>query len=420
MRMPAYLQPLAEPNFRLLWIGQAVSAFGDALVPVALVFATLAIAHTAGALGLVLALSLAAHVVALPFAGVWADRLPRQMVMLSSDGVRAAAYALLAALLISGRAQLWHIIVLSIVYGIAGAFFHPASTALIPQTVSAERLQQANALMGLSRSTTQVAGPVIAGILVGLLSPGWVFAIDSATFVVSAISLALLHIPASAGKARAGFWSELAAGWRATSSRRWYMLNLGSHALWNFAIAAFFVLGPIVAKTHLGGASAWGFIAGSLGVGSVFGGLIALRVTPRRPLVAGNLALTLTALQILALIPPLPTVVIMCTCAIGFAGLTFLNEIWFATVQQIIPAEVLARASSFDWLVSLIAMPAGFAIWGPIADRIGIPSTLIGAAIILAVPSFLIVLVPGVRGVKRTDDGRIGLATESPNVITHG
>jgi MFS family permease len=403
----AALAPLRERNFRLLWIGQAVSATGDALTPVALAFAALQVGHTASALGLVLAASTTARVVFLPVGGVWADRLPRQLVMLSSDTIRAVAELVLAVVLLSGHAQLWMLIVLSVADGAAGAFFTPASAALVPQTVSADRLQQANALMGLSRSTVSVAGPAVSGILVSLIGPGWVFAIDATTYVVSAASLAMLRVPPMPDKPKSSFWSELAAGWRAVSSRRWYLLNLCSHALWNFAIAAFFVLGPIVAKQHLGGASAWGLIAASLGVGSVLGGLIALRVTPRRPLVVANLALTVTALQILALAPPLPTVAIMCACVLGFTGLTFLNEVWSATVPQLIPLDVLARANSFDWLLSLIAMPAGFAIWGPIADHAGTQSTLVAAAVILALPSFLIVLVPGVRSVRRTPEGLI-------------
>jgi MFS family permease len=299
------------------------------------------------------------------------------------------------------------LIVLAILDGAAGAFFMPASGALVPQTVTAAHLQQANALIGLSRSTTSVAGPAISGVLVALVGPGWVFAIDAATYVVSAISLAMLRVAPMEARPGTSFWSELVAGWHAVSSRTWYLTNLVSHALWNFAIAAFFVLGPIVAKQHLGGASAWGLIAASLGGGSVVGGLIALRVTPRRPLVVANLALTLSALQILALAPPLPTVAIMCACVVGFAGLTFLNEVWSATVGQIIPADVLARANSFDWLLSLIAMPAGFAIWGPIADHAGIQPTLVAAAVILALPSFLIVLHPAIRSVRRTPEGLI-------------
>jgi MFS family permease len=409
VKLPVSLSPLAERNFRFLWIGQAVSAVGDSITLIALAFATLAVSPSAGSLGLVLALATVARVVALPIGGVWSDRLPRQLVMLTSDGVRALVQAVIAVLLITGHAQLWHIVVLAMVYSFAAGFFMPASGALVPQTVSVQRLQQANALMGLSRSVTQVAGPAIGGLLVAAIGPGWVFAIDAATFVVSAISLLLMQVPRVEGKGQSNFWTELADGLRAVTSRRWYLLNLGAHALWNFAFASFLVLGPIVAKRSLGGAPAWGLISASLGAGAILGGLIALRVIPRRPLLVANLALVPAAFQLLALAVPLPTAAIMAFCVIGWIGLTYLNEVWFATVPQLIPAEVLARATSFDWLLSIIAMPIGFAVSGPVADRIGIQSTLVAAAVIMAVPCILIVLVPGVRNVRRTSDGRVVL-----------
>ena len=401
------LAPLRERNFRLLWIGQAVSAAGDSLVLVALAFATLSVAHTASALGIVLAASTFANVVALPLGGVWSDRLPRQLVMLTSDGVRASVHGVMAVLLITGHAQLWQLVVQAVVYSFAGGFFTPASGALVPQTVSAQHLQQANALMGLSRSATQVGGPAVSGVLVAVLGPGWVFGIDAVTFVVSAISLALLRVPRVAGSIRSSFWTELKDGLNAVTSRTWFLLNLGAHALWNFGFAAFLVLGPIVAKQRLGGASAWGLIGASLGAGAVIGGLIALRIKPSRPLIVANLAGTPAALQLLALAVPLPTAAIMAVCVIGWAGLTLLNEVWFATVPQLIPADVLARATSFDWLLSIIAMPVGFAVSGPVADHIGIQATLVAAAAIMAVPCSLIVLVPGVRSVRRTSEGLI-------------
>jgi MFS family permease len=401
------LAPLRERNFRLLWIGQAVSAAGDSLVLVALAFATLSVAHTASALGIVLAASTFANVVALPLGGVWSDRLPRQLVMLTSDGVRAAVHGVMAVLLITGHAQLWQLVVQALVYSFAGGFFTPASGALVPQTVSAPHLQQANALMGLSRSATQVGGPAVSGVLVAVLGPGWVFGIDAVTFVVSAISLALLRVPRVAGSVRSSFWTELKDGLKAVTSRTWFLLNLGAHALWNFGFAAFLVLGPIVAKQRLGGASAWGLIGASLGAGAVIGGLVALRIKPSRPLIVANLAGTPAALQLLALAVPLPTAAIMAVCVIGWAGLTLLNEVWFATVPQLIPPDVLARATSFDWLLSIIAMPVGFAVSGPVADHIGIQATLVAAAAIMAVPCSLIVLVPGVRSVRRTSEGLI-------------
>jgi MFS family permease len=110
--------------------------------------------------------------------GVWADRLPRQWVMLTSDLVRGMSQAAGAALLLTGAAELWHLAVIAALHGAGAAFFVPASSGIVPDTVSAARLQQANALMGLSRHVFGVAGPALAGILVAAFGPGWVYAID--------------------------------------------------------------------------------------------------------------------------------------------------------------------------------------------------------------------------------------------------
>lgn len=406
-RASGALAPLAEPQFRLLWAGQAVSAAGDSLVPVALAFAVLRLGAGPTGLGLVLGSSTVVRLVFLLLGGVWADRLPRQLVMLASDAVRAAVAGAVAALLLTGSARLWQLAAGAVAFGIAGAFFQPASTALVPQTVGAPRLQQANALMGLSRSLTGMGGPALAGVLVAVYNPGAVYALDAASYVVSAASLALLSVaPIQAAPARS-FLADLGAGWRELAARPWYWLNLCSHALWNFAITALFVLGPVVCARRLGGPAGWGVVSAALGAGSVGGGLMALRALPARPLVVGNLALTAAALPLAALAGPLPLGLVALAAALAFSGLTFLNEAWSATMQQLIPPAVMARVSSYDWVVSLVAMPAGYALVGPAAAWAGVRPVLLVAAALVAVPSALIVLVPGVRGVRRLDDGTI-------------
>jgi MFS family permease len=185
MRLPKSVAPLAERNFRMLWIGQGVSSIGDSLVNIALAFATLSVARSASALGLVLAVALVARVISLPIGGVWADRLPRQLVMLASDGIRAAVQAVLAALLITGHAQLWQIALGAGIYGLADGFFTPVAGALIPQTLTAPHLQQANALMGLSRSFA-VTGPVAdhVGITTTLVAAAVIMAVPCALVVL--------------------------------------------------------------------------------------------------------------------------------------------------------------------------------------------------------------------------------------------
>ena len=362
---------------------------------------------TAADIGYVTAVQTVTRLVFVLVGGVWADRLRRHLVMLGSDVVRAAVQAGLAVLLISGHCLVWELGLGACVFGAAQAFFGPACAGLVPQTVPAEHLRQGNALIGLAASFLEVAGPATAGLLVAAFGPGLVFAVDSATYVVSAVSLSLLRLSRQSMPERGSFRADLAAGWREIALRRWYWLSLIAHALWNFAIPAYLVLGPVIAARMLGGASAWGVIAAAWAAGEAAGGIVALRARPGRPLVAANLALVLTALPLLALAWPLATWSIGVAAAVSGGGLAFLSVTWATTTQQLIPGQVLSRVVSYDWLISLLAMPAGFAIVGPLAAEFGDPLVLVWASVLLAVPALMIALLPAVRGVRRTADGGV-------------
>src|SRR5688500_4251042 len=189
MNLEKFAGPLEEAQFRNYFFARSFSMLGDAIVPVALAFAVLDIEKSASALGLVLAAYTVPQVVFMLAAGVWADRLPRNLVLIASDVLRFGSPAAAALLLISGEAEVWHLIVLNFVHGTGGAFFRPASTGLVPQLVSAARLQEANGLLSLTSSGFEVVGPVIAGILVATVGPGWPLGIDALTFLVSAAFL---------------------------------------------------------------------------------------------------------------------------------------------------------------------------------------------------------------------------------------
>jgi MFS family permease len=293
---------MANRPYRLLWVGQTVSSAGDALTLVAVVFAILRIGGTAADIGYVTAAATFTRVVFVLAGGVWADRLPRHLVMLTSDAVRAAVQSVLAILLFAGLAKVWELGLGAMIFGAAQAFFGPASTGLLAEIVPADQLQQGNALMSFAARTCAVGGPAAAGVLVAIFGPGLVFAVDAASFTVSAASLALLRLLPRTMPARNSFRADLTAGWHEMVIRPWYWLNLIAHAICNFAIPAYFVLGPVIATRMLGGASAWGAISASWAAGAVGGGVITLRITPRRPLVAANLALALIALPLLALV----------------------------------------------------------------------------------------------------------------------
>src|SRR5918994_727460 len=216
------LPALRIRKLRLLLAGQAVSFVGDALFPVALAFAVLdELDGSAGELGLVLAAQALPLALLILVAGVWADRMPRQRLMLVSDFGRMVVQGVIAALLLTGAAELWTLIALVAVYGVFEAFFRPAAGGLIPQVAGPEHLQQANALMGLAQNVGIVLGPTLGGLLVVTIGPGAAIGVDALTFLVSAVFLIRMgSVPAArAAEAASGFWSELRGGARARDRR---------------------------------------------------------------------------------------------------------------------------------------------------------------------------------------------------------
>ena len=180
---------LQEREFRLLWLGQSASTIGDRLVFVALALYVTEIG-TPSDVGIVLAAHAIPLVAFVMLGGVWADRLPRHLVMVATDVVRARMHTLLAVLIFTGTVEIWHIVVIEAVFGAAEAFFRPAYTGLMPQTVPEELVQDANAATALVNTVAEFAGPALATALVLGIGAGWAFALDAATFVVSA---AFLH-----------------------------------------------------------------------------------------------------------------------------------------------------------------------------------------------------------------------------------
>lgn len=406
---PNPLGALGERQFRLLWIGQTASVSGDALVFVAIAFAVLQVGGSAADLGIVFAAFTIANVALVLAGGVWADRLPRQLVMVACDVVRGVAEVILALLLLGGTAQVWHIAVAAAAVGGAGAFFAPASQGLIPQTVSAGRLQQANALMGLSRNGSRIFGPPISGALIALSSVGVVFLVDAFTFAVSAVSLLMLRpTPGEARPAeRQPFMAELASGWREVTARPWIVAAICTFAVSNMAAAPFIILGPVVAQDRLGGAAAWGLILTGGGIGGVIGGLLALRLRPRRPLLTGFLIMAATSLPALALVGPVPVLLIAGSSMLSLMSIELANTWWYTMLQQHVPEHARSRVSSYDWLVSLVFQPLGFLLAGPLAAWIGLPATLIGSAVIALLANYGVLLVRAVRDVRWVDEAAL-------------
>lgn len=406
---------LSERPFRLLWLGQTTSAIGDVMIGVALAFAVFQIGGGATQLGLVLASLTVGRTACVLVGGVWADRLPRRLVMLTCDAIRAVVQAVVAVALLTGAAEIWMLAVTSFVFGAASAFFLPAATGLVPQTISAGRLQQANALLALSRSSVQVVGPAVSGLIVAAAQPGWVFAIDATTFVASAAFLSVLPITATEPPERRPFVDEFAEGARASWSRGWMRAGLSLTAVTLLGIATFLVLGPVISKRDLGGATSWGIILAAGAVGGILGGAVALRVRPNRPLVGAFAAWSLSALPALALLPPLPTVAIAVAYGVFQAGIAFGNNQFDTVLQREIPSHLLSRVDSFAWLVALGLSPVGQALAGPASEAFGTDAVLITAAVLVVASCAAGLAAPSVRAITRAGPPRAsGAVDEAP------
>lgn len=378
--MRGRLGALAERNFRLVFSSTTISAFGDGVSSVALAFAILKIHNSPVAIGVVIAARQAAATVVTLAAGVIADRLPRHLVLVAVAGLQGATQAATGALVLSGHASIPAIVGLAVVYGIADGFVIPTSQGLIPTIVSASRLQQANALLGLTRPLLGMIGPTIGGVLTALGSPGAALEVDAATFVVSALLLLRVTIaPRADVVAPERFFTEMRSGWAEFKRQTWISHTFAFFLLGNFFGSAFGVLGPYLVKQHYGGALSWGFIGGAEGVGAVLGGLAALRLKPRRIVVASVLWSILYGLPtlILGLLLPLPLVVVAALLQ-GF-GLAIHLTLWFTAFQQQVPEEALSRVSSYDAIGSFTLVPLGTAAAGLVAGVVGARTTLIAA-----------------------------------------
>jgi predicted MFS family arabinose efflux permease len=396
----AVLGALREREFRNLYAGQAVSVVGDGLLPVALSFAVLEdLGGGAGELGIVLAANAVALAAFALIGGVWADRLPRRRVMLAADGTRLAVQALTAALLFAGGMSVALLAALQVVYGAAEAFFRPAATGLVPETVSSGRLQQANALLSLTYNTGTVVGPALGGLLVALAGPAGAFTFDAATFAVSAAFLLRLRVARKpAHGERRPFLHDLADGFREVRRRRWLWVTIVVTSAWLLLVyAPFYVLGPVVADRDLGGAGAWATILAAYGIGGVVGSALALRWRPRRPLFTAALLFVLEAPAPALLALDAPLWLIATASALGGASFGVFQALWDTSMQQRVPPAALSRVSSFDWMGSLALLPAGFALAGPAGAAFGVDEVLVFAAFAAAALALAMAADPDIR-----------------------
>ena len=407
---------LREPNYRRLFLGRTTSLIGDGIAPVALAFAILDLTGSATDLGIVLAAHSVVLIALLLVGGVIGDRVSPRISMLGADFARTFSMGAIAVLLLTGTAEIWQLALLYAVDGAATAFFNPASNAIVPQVVPGTRLQEANALLNISRHGGKVLGPALAGVLLALGSPGTAMAVDAATFAVSAACLLGVRAPRlRAAGSGDNFLSELRHGWREFSSRSWMVAVIVSAGFSNAIFFSFWqVLGPTVANDSLGGSSAWALIAALWGLGGLLGAVAALSVRPRYPLLVGESFIVLLGVPMMLLAIPAQTVLIAAGALVSGTAVG-LGEVLYDTVSaQHIPAESLSRVLAYDWFGSLALEPLGLALVGPLAAGIGTSATLWIGGISVTLVQAGVLLVPSLRRLEARPDATGPLPAPRP------
>ena len=399
---------LRQRDFRLFFIGQSVSLFGDGMNRVALAFAVLGVGGSVSEVGLVLAARTLPEIACLLVGGVVADRTSRRGVMVAADVARLASQGTMAALLLAGSAAVWSLALLAGVAGAASGFFNPASTGLMTAVVAPEDLQRANGLRATSMAAGEVAGPIVAGLIVASSGAGWALAVDAASFGVSALFLWRLRADGRSGTARvqASFLTDMREGWREFRARTWvwaFVLSLGvSNMVWG----AWSALGPVVADRDLGGAAAWGTVLAAMGAGGVAGAVMAIRTDPRRPLLIVALSGLVFALPLALLGAEAPVAVLSAGALVTGVALMLGNTVWESTLQRNIPGESLSRVSAYDWFGALAFRPLGLALWGPLSVAIGVGTALWIAAGVHALMAVVLLALPDTWRVPGARPGR--------------
>lgn len=420
-----YARALRSRPFAFLWAGQAISALGDGTFYVALAWEVLLLTGSGTAMAGVIIAGTIPRILFFLIGGVAADRLPRRLILLWSDTFRAAIVLLIALLGWTHLLQMWHLIGLSLLFGVVDGFFNPAYQAIIPQLVEKDVLPSANALTGISQKVGFILGPLLAAGSIALLTtPASAFAFDGITFIASVICILAFRMPIQAETAvplieprqvlEPGFlepaqenvdavaaeaakeekdqgnapakgigasirsvFKDAGDGFRYVMQSRWLSVTIPISALCNIAISGpSQVATPKLVHDSYGG-GAWLLsallMANSIGsIGAMF--LVGQVQLKRRGLLA---FLANAGLGIVMIVFGLPIphswapIVAPLAALAGGTCLGFFAIIWMTLLQEMVPADKLGRVSSIDMLGSYALLPVGYAAVGLLTDWVG-------------------------------------------------
>lgn len=395
----------ANPRFRRLWFARLISNLGNGMGPTALSFGVLGIeGATPKDLGLVLTAHAIPLVVMLPIGGVIADRVPRAVVIATTDVILSVVVVVQGVMLVTGQASVGTIAAINVVAGVLNALWWPAFPGLVPAVLGDRDLQRGNALIAIASNAGLISGSGVAGLLIAAFGAGWALVIDGLTFLVAGLLVFTFRHVAPAQPSGESMMRDLNHGWKTFISFRWLWVVVAAFGIIMAGMrGGFEVGGPVLMKQQFNGATSWALIQMAQAVGFFAGALLAARIRPSRPLVYCLLVSVVIPIDLFALAVPAPFwVLVLCGFGIGVCFEQW-GVMWGTAMQTHIPRESLSRASAFDAMGSLLLGPLGLALAGPIIAAFGLRTLFIGCGVLVAVMITLPLFEREVRDLRWMD-----------------
>lgn len=392
-------------DFRILLADRLLAPLAYSFSAVGVSFAVLDVTGSTADLSYVLAAQMVPSVLFMLFGGVAADRFKPQLVIVVGNLLIALGEGTFGLLTLTHAIGLPAMIGLELVTGTGMSLFWPASTALLPKIVPNEHLQSANALSRLVMNGAQMGGMAIAGLTVAAVGPGWSLALCGAGMLGTVPLLASLEARANERPEHGpDIWHELREGWQEFVKHAWVWGTVLEYLLVNACwYGGLLVLGPVVAKAHLGGAVAWGWLNATFSIGLILGGTIALRWMPKRPMLAVTGLPVTMGLACWAVGALWPFPLILLTWLVAGVATEVLVVCWNVSLARFIRPERLARVSAYDGLGSTLAMPVGALAAGPLAAHLGVAHAEYTAALATAAAVGLTLLLKDVWRMRMSD-----------------
>jgi MFS family permease len=389
-------EALRSKPFAILWSGQTISALGDGAFLTAIAVEVFLLTRSATAMAAIVTAEMLPKLAFLLIGGIVADRLPRRLILLSSDATRGLLLCLITVLGLLHFLQFWHLLGLSFLFGIASSFFNPAANAFRPQLVNKEQLASANALSGLSTQMGILLGPMLGAGLIAIATPLGAFAFDGLSFLISAICLFFmpwqparetnkaietteqLRKQVNLRQALKQVGSDLAEGWKFVRHAKWFYIGLPVATIGNM-----FLNGPLEVSMpklvyEVYGQGSWllGAISTSAAVGMIIASLLVGQYAhmPRRGTIMYMAVMLMSAAMLLYTLPVShqmqPILACFANGCIGFGGGAF-GILWVTIMQEKVPGELLGRVSSIDQLGAWSLLPLGYFLSGKLTDILG-------------------------------------------------